>query len=139
MKRTAIVILITMLHAVSVMADSPAVGYWLVATRSLTNAVNQAGELSKVDQTVLDSTAECRGHFNGPCDLVFQAGTAQFRIKATDDGATIDYTVVYFWPQVKVAARESHGCVKVGHDLVAKVGWEKDAFVLVMKRLNLKQ
>jgi hypothetical protein len=137
--RRVTAILIATIFSVSAMEDSPAVGFWLVATRSLTNAVNQAGGLSKIDQATLVGIAECHGHFNGPCDLVLQAGTAQFRIKATDDGRTVDYAVTYSWPQVKVQSRQSSGRVEVGQDFVAKAGWEKDDFVLVMNRLNLKQ
>lgn len=139
MKRTLHAIFIAMLLAVPTMADSPAVGYWLVERSNLTNAVNQAGELAKVEEAVLDKMADCHGRFNGTCDLWLYARTVQFRLKASDDGKMIEYSIDLSWPQVKVQPRTSHGRVEVSQSFVAKEGWEKESVVLVLKRLNLKQ
>jgi hypothetical protein len=130
---------IAMLLCVPAMADSPAVGYWLVERSSLTNAVNLAGGLARVEESVLDEMADCHGHFNGSCDLWLHARTVQFRLKATDDGKRVDYSISLSRPQVKEPPRSSTGRIDVGQEFVAKDGWEKDPVVLVLKRLNLKR
>ena len=139
MKRMTLTILIAMLLCGPAMADSPAVGYWLVERSNLTNAVNQAGGLAKVSEAVLDEMADCHGRFNGTCDLWLHARTVQFNLKATDDGKIVDYSIGLSWPQVKVQPRASAGKIEVGQAFVAKDGWEKESVVLVLKRLNLKQ
>lgn len=138
MKRTTVTILLAMLLSVPAMADSPAVGYWLVERASLTNAVSRAGGLAKVEEAELDKMADCHGYFKGACDLWLQARTVQFRLKATDDGQVIDYSMVLSRPQVKAPPRASQGRVAVGQVFAAKDGWEKESVVLVLKRLNLK-
>ena len=139
MIRTALTICIAMLLSVSAMADSPAVGYWLVETSSLTNAANRSGGLARLEEAVLDEISDCHGHFRGTCDLWLYAGTIQFRLTATDDGKCVDYSIVLSWPQVKVQPRESEGRVEVGPVFVARKGWEKESVVLVLRRLNLKK
>ncbi len=139
MKRMTVTMLIAMLLCGWAMADSPAVGYWLVERSNLTNAVNQAGGLAKVEESVLDELADCHGRFNGTCDLWLHARAVQFRLKATDDGKMIEYSIDLSWPQVKVQPRQSEGQVEVGTVFVAKEGWAKESVVLVMRRLNLKK
>ena len=139
MNRTALTTLICMLLCGSAMADSPAVGFWLVERSSLTNAMNRTGGLAKLEEAVLDDISDCHGQFKGTCDLWLHAGTIQLRLKATDDGKIVDYSIDLSWPQVKVQPRESAGRVEVGPVFVAKEGWEKESVVLVLKRLNLKQ
>lgn len=138
MKRMTLTILIAMLLCGPAMADSPAVGYWLVERSSLTNAVNEAGGLAKVSEAVLDEMAECHGHFNGTCDLRLHARSLQFKIKATDDGKTVDYSIALSGPGVNLQRRAS-GRIEVAQAFVAKNGWEKESVVLILKRLNLKQ
>ena len=139
MIKTALATLMAILFAMPAMADHPAVGYWFVEVSRLTNEAKRAGGLAKIDQSKLDEMALCHGHFNGTCDLWIHARTVQVRIKAEDDGITIDYSIVLSWPQVKEQPKESQGRLDVGNDMVAKDGWEKEKFVLVLKRLNLKQ
>ena len=139
MNRKALTILVCMLLCGSAMADSPAVGFWLVERSSLTNAVNRPGGLAKLEESVLDDISDCHGHFKGTCDLWLHAGTIQFRLKATDDGKMIAYYIDLAWPQVKVQPRTSQGRLGVSQVFVAKDGWEKESVVLVLKRLNLKQ
>lgn len=139
MIKIALVAFMSMLFVVPAMADSPAVGYWFIESGNLTNAVNRVGNLANVDQATLDELAEYHGHFKGTCNIWLHARTVQFRLKATDDGKTIDYSMSLSWPQVKRQPQSSEGRLDVGGNIVAKDGWEKDKFVLVLKRLNLKQ
>jgi hypothetical protein len=139
MKRILFTMFTILLLAVSLMADTPAVGYWLVERSSLTNAVSSAGGLEKVQESVLDQLADCHGRFTGNCDLWLHAGTVQFRLKATDDGKAIDYTLRLSRPQVKVQPKASEGRLDVEKVFTAKDGWEKESVVLVMKRQNLKK
>jgi hypothetical protein len=139
MKSITLAILSALFLSISALADSPAVGFWLVQKSSLTNAVNLAGDLTKVKESDLDEMAECRGHFNGTCDLTLYVHALQFRLKATDQNKTVDYSLRLSWSHVKAHPKESAGKLEVAQAFVAKDGWEKESYVLVMKRLNLKK
>ena len=139
MKSITLAILSAIFLSISALADSPAVGFWLVEKSSLTNAVNLAGDLAKVKESDLDEMAACRGHFNGSCDLTLYVDTLQFRLKATDENKTVDYSIRLSWSNIKAQPRESAGKLEVANALVAKDGWENEPYVLVMKRLNLKK
>ena len=139
MKSLCMLLVTSLFLALPAMADHPAVGYWLIESAKLTNAVNSAGSLDKVKESDLDDMAECRGTFKGNCDVWLLARTAiQFRLKADDDGKSISYSVKVSYPMVKVSPKDSEGKLEVGSVPSAKEGWEKDKYVLVMQRLNLK-
>jgi hypothetical protein len=138
MLRTVLVALM-MLVAVPAMADHPAVGYWFVEVASLTKEVNRVGGLAKIAPSTLDAKAECHGHFKGNCDMWIHARTVQIRMKGEDDGRTLKYSLSMSWPPVKRGPVESHGQIVVTDVLAAKDGWQKDKYVLLLRRLNLKE
>jgi hypothetical protein len=130
---------LTMLVAVPAKADHPAVGYWFIEVASLTNEVNRVGGLAKIAPSTLEKKAECHGNFKGTCDMWIHARTVQVRMKAEDDGRAVKYAFSMSWPPAKRGPVESHGQIVVTDVLAAKDGWQKDKYVLLLRRLNLKK
>ena len=147
MNRIALVALIGTLISHTSMADGPAVGYWFVPRLALagiagiqdTNTVIGPEALAKIDQSKLDNRAIYRGRFTDRCDLWIQTRSIDLRIDVTDDGKTVDYSVVFSSPQVKMEPKVFKGRVVVGQDTFALQSWEDQEFAIVLKRLNLKQ
>ena len=128
------VVILVCLGTTCASADHPAVGYWFVEVSRLTNEVNRAGRLAKVDPSLLDQMAECHGYFAGACDLWIHARTVQVGIKAADDGKTIDYSFSLSRSQLERQPVESHGKLLVRDDCTAKEGWTSEKWVLVLKK-----
>ena len=137
MTRIAVAILTAMLFSIPAMADHPAIGYWFVEVASLTNEINRAGNLAKVDQSTLDEKAECHGYFTGDCSVWIHARTVQVRIKAEEKGGSLTYSMSLSWPPVKRPPVETHGQIILSDMSAAKDGWEQEKYVLVFKKLNL--
>jgi len=125
--------------AASTRADQPAVGFWLVEVSKLAEATGDGEEtLAAVQQHVLDEVAECRGHFNGDCDLWMRTEAVQFRLKAKDDGKVLGYSISLSGPRDRSVPRVSEGSLAVDGGFCVQEGWRKKTFVVVFRRLNLK-
>ncbi|MEI6219042.1 MAG: hypothetical protein WCP86_09090 [bacterium] len=140
MIRTVGGIFLAIMISASALADEPATGFWVVEVAALKKAIAEYGALQKIDATEMSMIAECSGRFKGKeCDFHFQSARISFSITAIDDGAQLKYKAVLGWGGVKRAALDFNGVTKLEKIWSLPNNWETSQYLILFKRLNLKQ
>ena len=140
MIRTVGGILLAIALSASALADEPATGFWVVEVAALKRAMAECGTLQRIDDTRMSMIAECSGRFKGrDCDFHFQSAYISLNITAIDDGAQLEYKAVLGWGEVKRAALDFGGVARPGETWSVPDGWEAAKYLIIFKRLNLKQ
>lgn len=134
--RCGLLVALLALLAGPVLADHPAVAFYLVERTRLEAAVAQTGSLAKVDAEAL---AEALGYFEGDCRLSIKAGTIRLRLRTTDDGRIVDYDFSLYHATDPPRTMASRGRLEVGTVPAAKTGWEQEPYVLLLQRVDLKR
>lgn len=149
-----LIVFILALTAISVYADVPATGYYVVKTSAIKQFIPVGGSVDRVTIKDISHIAIVQGHFEGRCSLYLKTEHFQFRIEMSEDSigtgggrkiflhpakGTHRFSLSMFSQEKKQHIFNCKGNFNLSKSLSTSKNWMNNEYTVLFQQLNLKK